>query len=90
MIDVNLIRTNPELVKENMRRKFQDHKLHLVDEVLKLDLRNRQLKQIGDDCRAYKNKVSSQIGQCMKERRLDKADELKKLVQEENRKIEAV
>ena len=52
MIDINFLRNNPEVVKENIKKKFQDQKLVLVDEVLELDKKNRELKQTGDDLRA--------------------------------------
>ena len=58
MIDMKLIRTNPELVKENIRKKFQDEKLPLVDEVLELDKRNREIKQEVEALRAERNKLS--------------------------------
>ena len=66
MIDINLIRTNPEKVKENIKKKFQNHKLHLVDEVLEWDKKVRQLKQEGDDLRSKRNVLSGQIGSLMK------------------------
>ena len=77
MIDINLIRTNPDLVKENIKKKFQDHKLVLVDEVIELDKKNRALKQEGDDLRAKRNKLSSQIGALMREKKLDEVDAIK-------------
>ena len=66
MIDINLIRTNPELVKENIRRKFQDHKLALVDEVLALDAKRRALIAEGDALRAARYTLSKQVGMLMK------------------------
>ena len=77
MIDINLIRTNPDLVRENIKKKFQDRKLPLVDEVIELDKKNRALKQEGDDLRANRNKLSSQIGLLMREKRLDEVDAIK-------------
>ena len=62
MIDIKLIRENPELVKENIKKKFQDNKLELVDQVLKLDEESRQAKRQADDLRANRNKISKQIG----------------------------
>ena len=62
MIDIKLIRENPELVKENIKKKFQDHKLVLVDEVVELDKKNREILQKGDTLRANRNKLSEQIG----------------------------
>ena len=67
MIDINLIRTNKEIVKENIRKKFQDAKLPLVDEVEQLDIKLRALKQEGDTLRASRNTLSAQIGALMKE-----------------------
>lgn len=77
MIDINLIRTNPELVKENIKKKFQDSKLPLVDEVVELDKKNRELKLEGDNLRAQRNKLSSQIGALMREKKLDEVDKIK-------------
>ena len=67
MIDINLIRTNPDLVKENIKKKFQDSKLHLVDDVLEMDAKIRVLKQEVDSLRANRNTMSSKIGTLMKE-----------------------
>ena len=66
MIDINLIRTNPELVKENIRKKFQDHKLGLVDQALELDAKRRALIAEGDALRAARNTLSKQVGMLMK------------------------
>lgn len=82
MIDINLIRENKELVKENIKKKFQDHKLPLVDEVLELDKKNRELKLLGDQLRADKNKKSSEIGALMREGKKDEAEQVKKEVSE--------
>ncbi len=78
MIDIKLLRTNPELVKENIKKKFQDEKLPLVDEVIELDEKIRKLKAEGDELRAYKNKASSMIGQLMREKKIDEANNIKK------------
>ena len=67
MIDINLIRDNPELVKENIRKKFQDKKLPLVDEVIELDRKKRELQQEGDSLRAQRNALAKQIGALMRE-----------------------
>lgn len=80
MIDINLVRTNPDLVKENIKKKFQDHKLHLVDDVLALDVKNRELKQKGDDLRAEKNKLSQEIGLLMKQGKKEEAEVIKQKV----------
>ena len=70
MIDINLIRTNPDKVRENIKKKFQDSKLHLVDDVLEMDSQIRALKQEGDSLRAERNTMSSKIGALMKEKRI--------------------
>ena len=70
MIDITLIRTNPELVKENIKKKFQDQKLGYVDEILVLDKKIRELKQEGDSLRASRNTLSGQIGLLMKEKKI--------------------
>ena len=77
MIDINLIRNNPELVKENIKKKFQNSKLVLVDEIIELDKKNRALKQEGDDLRAMRNKLSSEVGKFMKEKNFEEAEKIK-------------
>ena len=66
MIDIKFLRENPEVVKENIRKKFQDQKLHLVDEIVDLDDKNRNAKLVGDDLRMKRNSLSSEIGNLMK------------------------
>lgn len=94
MIDIKLLRENPELVKENIKKKFQDHKLPLVDEVLELDVKNREAKVKGDDLRSKRNSLSSEIGNLMKQGKKEEAEKIKKQVQEindqlvENEKLE--
>ena len=88
MIDINLIRTNPEMVKENIRKKFQDQKLPLVDEVLELDKKNRELKNEGDNLRAERNALSSKIGALMKEGKKEEAEEIKKQVTANKERLE--
>ena len=78
MIDIKFLRENPELVKENIRKKFQDAKLPLVDEVIELDLQSRQAKQEADDLRANRNKISKEIGGLMAQGKREEA-EAKKL-----------
>jgi len=80
MIDIKLIRENPELVKENMKKKFQDHKLQLVDEVLELDKKNREVKLHGDELRSNRKTLSNQIGLLMREGKKDEANEIKEKV----------
>ena len=65
MIDIKFLRENPDVVKENIKKKFQDHKLELVDKVIELDAKNRAVKQQADDLRANRNKISKQIGVLM-------------------------
>ncbi len=77
MIDINIIRNNPELVKENIKKKFQDSKLVLVDEVISLDKKNRELKLEGDNLRAQRNKLSAQIGLLMREKKIDEVEAIK-------------
>ncbi len=88
MIDINLIRTNKELVKENIKKKFQDEKLPLVDEVEKLDAQLRAYKQEGDNLRASRNTLSSQIGMLMKEKKIDEANKIKEQVKANNDRID--
>ena len=90
MIDINLIRTNPEIVKENIRKKFQDVKLPLVDEVVELDKKNRELKIVGDNLRAERNQLSSQIGVLMKEGKKDEAEAIKQKVAEGKARLEQI
>ena len=65
MIDIKFLRENPDLVKENIKKKFQDAKLPLVDEVIALDAESRKVKQEADELRAQKNKISKEIGALM-------------------------
>ena len=87
MIDINLIRTNPELVKENIKKKFQDQKLHYVDEILSLDTKIRELKKEGDNLRSSRNTLSAQIGALMREKKLDEANAIKLQVVKNNERI---
>ena len=80
MLDLRFVRENPEIVKENIRRKFQDSKLPLVDEVITLDEKNRACKQEADSLRASRNKNSKQIGVLMAQGKREEAEEMKKLV----------
>ena len=82
MLDINLIRTNPDLVKENIRKKFQDEKLELVDKVVELDREFRAAKTQGDNLRGQRNAVSKQIGGYMKQGLRDKEEEAKAEVAE--------
>ena len=74
MIDIKFLRENPDIVKENIRKKFQDEKLPLVDEVISLDAENRKAKQEGDDLRAARNKISKEIGMLMGQGKKEEAE----------------
>ncbi len=80
MLDLRFVRENPEIVKENIRRKFQDQKLPLVDEVIELDEKNRAFKVEADSLRANRNKYSKQIGALMGQGKREEAEQMKKLV----------
>ncbi len=88
MIDIKLIRENPELVKENIKKKFQDQKLELVDEVKKLDEDYRALRVRADELRGRRNTISKEIGQLMKQGLKDKAEEIKAEVAKIAKEIE--
>ena len=83
MIDIRFLRENPDLVRENIRKKFQDSKLPLVDEVIALDEELRQNKKRADDLRAHRNKLSKSIGALMGQKKLAEAEEVKKQVAEQ-------
>ena len=78
MLDIKFVRENPEVVKENIKKKFQDQKLPLVDEVIALDQENRNIKQEVEGLRANKNKISKQIGALMAQGKREEAEEVKK------------
>ena len=80
MLDIKFVRENPEIVKQNIRNKFQDKKLPLVDEVLELDKRNREIKQEVEALRAERNKLSKEIGGLMKQGKKEEAEEVKRQV----------
>ena len=88
MLDIKFVRSNPEAVKENIKKKFQDEKLPLVDEVLELDQRNRDIKGEVEALRADKNKISKQIGACMAQGKREEAEVLKQEVQKSAARIE--
>lgn len=87
MIDINLIRTNKDLVRENIKKKFQNSKLSLVDEVEDLDKKCRSLKQEGDSLRASRNTLSTQIGGLMKDKKIEEANTIKEQVKRNNERI---
>lgn len=90
MIDIKFLRENPEIVKENIRKKFQEKKLNLVDEVIDLDIKNRELKQMGDTLRKERNNISNNIGSLMRDKKIEEANELKKEVVEINNKLTSI
>ena len=87
MIDINIIRNNRELVKENIKKKFQDEKLPLVDEVYELDKKVREIKTSGDELRKKRNDISSEIGALMRNKEIDTANKKKEEVVEINKKL---
>lgn len=87
MLDLKIVRENPEVVKQNIKNKFQDHKLSLVDEVIELDLESRQVKQEADNLRAEKNKISKQIGGLMAQGKKDEAEEMKNKVTAQSERL---
>ena len=82
MLDIKFVRENPDIVKQNIKNKFQDEKLVLVDEVLKLDQENRDIKQEVEALRANRNKISKQIGALMAQGKKEEAEAVKKQVTE--------
>ena len=87
MLDIKFVRNNPDVVKQNIKNKFQDGKLPLVDEVIELDKRNREIKQEVEALRAEKNKASKEIGAMMAQKKIEEAEALKKKVAESNGRI---
>ena len=87
MIDIKLIRENKDLVKENIKKKFQDYKLELVDKILELDKKNREIKLNGDELRSSRNSLSSQIGNLMRSGNREEAEKIKSQVNEINEKL---
>ena len=87
MIDLKFLRENPEVVKQNIKNKFQDKKIPLVDEVIELDAKNRAAKKEADDLRANKNKIAKQIGALMGQGKKEEAEELKKQVAEQSARL---
>ena len=88
MIDIKFLRENPEIVKQNIKNKFQDKKLPLVDEVIELDKQARAVKGEADALRANRNKLSKEIGGCFKRGEREKAEELKAQVAADGEKLE--
>ena len=90
MLDIKFLIDNQELVKENIKKKFQDAKLPLVDEVVELYEKNRNLKQEGDNLRAERNATSQKIGLLMRIKQLEEAEQMKKRVVEINEKLVSI
>ena len=88
MLDIKFVRENPEIVKQNIRNKFQDSKLELVDQVLELDRENREIKKEVEALRANRNKISKQIGALMAQGKKEEAEEIKKQVTENAQRTE--
>ena len=88
MIDIRLFRESPDLVRENIKKKFQDHKLVLVDEIIDLDVKSRQAQAKADDLRAEKNKISKSIGAFMAQKDVAAADKAKLEVADINKQLE--
>ena len=89
MLDLKFVRENPEIVKQNIRNKFQDQKLPLVDEVIALDAENRRIKQRADEMRANRNKLSKQIGGLMAQGKREEAEEMKRKVTQQSEMLAA-
>lgn len=87
MLDLKFVRENPEIVKQNIKNKFQDSKLPLVDEVIELDSENRKVKVEADELRASRNKISKQIGALMGQGKKEEAEEVKKKVNEQSSRL---
>ena len=87
MLDIKFVRENPEIVKENIKKKFQDEKLPLVDEVIALDKKIRDLKGEAETLRASRNTLSKQIGALMAQKKIDEANEIKAQVSRNNDRI---
>ena len=90
MLDIKFVRENKEIVKENIKKKFQDEKLPLVDEVIELDEKVRSLKLEGDELRKNRNTISSEIGSLMREKKIDEANLKKQEVTDINKKLESI
>ena len=90
MLDIKFVRENSELVKENIKKKFQDQKLPLVDEVIDLDSKIRSLKKDGDKLRQDRNKISDEIGALFRDKKQDEANKKKQEVVEINTKLEKI
>jgi len=90
MLDIKFVRENPDIVKENIKKKFQDKKLPLVDEVIELDKKVRSLKQQGDELRTKRNSISQSIGLLMRDKKIDEANNMKSQVVKINEELVVV
>ena len=90
MISLDFLRNNPDVVKENIKKKFQFHKVELVDKAIELDKQIRAYKQEGDNLRASRNSLSSQIGLLMREKKIDEANQIKQQVVENNKRVDEI
>ena len=90
MIDIKFLRENPDIVKQNIKNKFQDEKLPMVDEVIELDAKSREVKGKADALRAERNKISKQIGALMAQGKKEEAEATKKLVTERSEELAAL
>ena len=88
MIDIKFLRENPDIVKENIKNKFQEQKLVLVDEVIELDKKNREVKLNGDNLRSERKNLSAQIGGLMKNGQKEEAEKIKQQVQKINEELD--
>ena len=88
MLDLKFVRENPDIVKQNIKNKFQDQKLPLVDEVIALDAERRASQQEADRLRAERNKLSKEIGALMKQGKKEEAEEVKKKVAADAARLE--
>ena len=88
MLDIKFVRTNPDAVKENIKKKFQDYKLPLVDEVIELDAKSRAVQQEASNLRSERNKISKQIGGLMAKGLKEEAEEMKKKVAQDAARLE--
>ncbi len=90
MIDIRFLRENPDVVKENIKKKFQEHKLSLVDKAIEFDVKKREAQSEADSLRAERNKISKQIGALMSQGKRDEAEEVKKKVGEYATRLQEV
>ena len=88
MLDIKFVRENPDIVKENIKKKFQDHKLPMVDEVIELDAERRKTQQAADDLKAARNKLSKEIGKLMGQGKREESEAVKKEVAADAERLE--